>query len=267
MKLSGRFSKALVYATELHADQRRKISGVPYVSHLLRVAGIAIGHGADEDEAIAALLHDAVEDQGGAKVREEIRRRFGDRVVEIVEGCTDSDREPKPPWRDRKKAYLARLKRASPSVRLVSASDKLDNSRSVLQSYRWRGESLWEKFAGGRDGVLWYYRSVVEILKQAGANELVDELDRVVSELERTVAQGGGEREKAEPAKKTAPRKKPAKVKKGAKAKKTAKAKQGTKPRETAKAKRPAKPKTPVKKRRVAKRGKTTTKKAAKKSS
>ncbi|HUT94895.1 MAG TPA: HD domain-containing protein [Thermoguttaceae bacterium] len=239
MKLSGRFSEALVYATELHADQRRKISGVPYVSHLLRVAGIAIGHGADEDEAIAALLHDAVEDQGGARVREEIRRRFGDRVVEIVDGCTDSDRHPKPPWRARKKAYLARLKRASPSVRLVSASDKLDNSRSVLLSYRWLGESLWEKFAGGRDGVLWYYRSVVEILKQAGANELVDELDRVVSELERTVAQASGEREKAEPEKKTAPRKKPAKVEKRAKAKRTAK------------------------KRSVAKRGKTKTKKKA----
>jgi len=255
MKPSGRFSDALVYATELHADQRRKISGVPYVSHLLRVAGIAIGHGADEDEAIAALLHDAIEDQGGARAREEIRRRFGDRVVEIVDGCTDSDQKPKPPWRDRKRAYLARLKHASPSVRLVSASDKLDNARSVLISYRWLGESLWEKFAGGRDGLLWYYRSVVEILKQAGANALVDELDRVVSELERTVAQGGGEREKAEPAKRTAPRKKAAKARKGAKAKKTAKPKKG------------AKPKTPVKKRSVAKRGKATKKTAVKKSS
>jgi len=255
MKLSGRFHEALVYATELHADQRRKISGVPYVSHLLRVAGIAIGHGADEDEAIAALLHDAVEDQGGARVREEIRRRFGDRVVEIIDGCTDSDQQPKPPWRDRKKAYLARLKRASPSVRLVSGSDKLDNSRSVLISYRWLGESLWEKFAGGRDGLLWYYRSVVEILKEAGTSPLVDELDRVVSELERTVAQAGVEREKVEPEKKTASRKKPAKARRGAKAKKTAKTKGA------------AKPKTPVKPRRVAKRGKATKKAAVKKSS
>jgi len=213
MKLSGRFHEALVYATELHADQRRKISGVPYVSHLLRVAGIALGHGADEDEAIAALLHDAVEDQGGATVREEIRRRFGDRVVAIVDGCTDSDEKPKPPWRDRKRAYLARLKRADSSVRLVSASDKLDNSRSVLISYRSLGESLWGKFAGGRDGVLWYYRSVVDILKEAGTSPLVDELDRVVSELERTVSQAGGDRDKVEPQKKAPPRKKPGKAK------------------------------------------------------
>lgn len=211
MKLSGRFHEALVYATELHADQRRKISGVPYVSHLLRVAGIALGYGADEDEAIAALLHDAIEDQGGAKTREEIRRRFGDRVVAIVDGCTDADQQPKPPWRDRKEAYLARLKRADASVRLVSASDKLDNSRSVLVSYRSLGESLWEKFAGGRDGVLWYYRSAVEILKETGTSPLVEELDRVVSELEQTVSQARRGREQAASEKQAAPRSKSAK--------------------------------------------------------
>ena len=186
MSLSDRFSRALVYATQLHADQRRKVSGAPYVSHLLRVAGIALGHGADEDEAIAALLHDAVEDQGGERTREEIRRLFGDRVVQIVDGCTDTDQSPKPPWRQRKEAYLARLKDASASVRLVSAADKLDNAGSILASYRLLGESLWEKFSGGRAGVLWYYRSVAETLKQAGTNPLVDELDRVVSEIERT---------------------------------------------------------------------------------
>ena len=189
MNLSERFSQALVYTAELHARQRRKVSGAPYVSHLLRVAGIALGYGADEDEAIAALLHDAVEDQGGAQVREEIGRRFGDRVVEIIDGCTDTDQDPKPPWRPRKAAYLARLKNASPSVRLVSASDKLDNARSLLRSYRWLGESLWERFSGGRDGVLWYYRSVVDTLEQGDANPLIDELDRVVSEIERTVTQ------------------------------------------------------------------------------
>jgi GTP pyrophosphokinase len=192
MKLSDRFTEALAYATELHADQRRKVSGVPYVSHLLRVAGIVLEAGADEDEAIAALLHDAVEDQGGAPVREEIRRRFGDRVVAIVDGCTDSDRYPKPPWRERKTAYLARLKDASPAVRLVSASDKLDNARSILANYRRLGEPLWSEFTAGRDGVLWYYRRVVEILKQVEANPLVDELDHVVSEIERKVAQGRG---------------------------------------------------------------------------
>lgn len=214
MKLSDRFARALVYATELHADQRRKISGAPYVSHLLRVTGIALEAGADEDEAIAALLHDAVEDQGGADVREEIRRLFGERVAQTVDGCTDSDQRPKPPWRDRKTDYLARLKTASSSVRLVSACDKLDNGRSILASYRQLGESLWKRFSGGREGVLWYYRSVVEILKHGGASPLVDELDRVVSEIERTVEQAAGVAPRGKRAKKSGPRKKKAKTKK-----------------------------------------------------
>jgi len=191
MKLSDRFSRALVYAAELHGGQRRKVSGAPYVSHLLRVAGIALGAGADEDEAIAAVLHDAIEDQGGDKTRQEIRRRFGHRVVEIVDGCTDTDQHPKPPWRRRKEAYLARLRNASASVRLVSACDKLDNARSILTGYRRLGPSLWTRFSGGRDGVAWYYRSVVEALKQAGTDPLVDELDLVVSEIEGIVAQEG----------------------------------------------------------------------------
>jgi GTP pyrophosphokinase len=186
-RFSDRFSQALVYAAELHADQKRKVSGAPYVAHLLRVAGIAIDYGADEDEAIAALLHDAVEDQGGDSTRQEIRRRFGDRVVEIIDGCTDTDQIPKPPWRRRKEAHLARLRHASPSVRLVTASDKLDNARSVSSSYRRLGDSLWERFSGGRDGVLWYYRSVTEILKARDAGPIVEELDRVVSEIERSV--------------------------------------------------------------------------------
>jgi GTP pyrophosphokinase len=195
MNLSNRFSEALVYAAELHAHQRRKVSGVPYLSHLLRVAGIALEHGADEDETIAALLHDAVEDQGGPRTRREIRRRFGHRVVAIIDGCTDTDQDPKPPWRQRKTAYLARLRSASPSVRLVAASDKLDNARSMLISYRRLGESLWEKFSGGRDGVLWYYRGVADILNEADANPLADELDRVVSQIEQTVAEQAADRE------------------------------------------------------------------------
>jgi len=211
MNLSDRFSSALVYATELHADQRRKISGAPYVSHLLRVAGIALAHGADEDEAIAALLHDAIEDQGGRRIRGQIRRRFGARVVEIVDGCSDTDQDPKPPWRQRKQAYLARLKDASASVRLVCACDKLDNARSILTSYLRLGESLWDRFSGGRDGVLWYYRSVVGALKQAGTNQLVDELDRVVSEIERTVAQAAGTRKSPGRRNRAAPGKKPVK--------------------------------------------------------
>ncbi len=182
---TDRFSEALAYAVKLHAAQTRKLSGAPYVSHLLRVTGIALEHGADEDEAIAALLHDAVEDQGGAKTLEEIRRRFGPRVAEIVAACSDTDQTPKPPWRERKEAYLARLRGASASVRLVSAADKLDNVRSLLSGYHAMGETLWCHFKGGRDGTLWYHRSVVEILKAAQPTPLVEELERAVAQLEQ----------------------------------------------------------------------------------
>jgi (p)ppGpp synthase/HD superfamily hydrolase len=186
--LSSRFRDALVYAATLHAEQRRKLSGAPYVAHLLGVAAIALEYGANEDEAIAALLHDAIEDQGGAATREEIRRRFGPVVVEIVNACTDADTLPKPPWRQRKEAYVARLRHAPASVRLVSAADKLHNARAILREYRQRGETLWGHFRGGRDGTLWYYRAAVEALKAAGPNPLIEELDRVVSEIERLVS-------------------------------------------------------------------------------
>jgi len=184
---SDRFTEALVYATRLHAAQTRKVSGAPYVAHLLNVCGIALEHGADEEEAIAALLHDAVEDQGGAPVQEEIRRRFGERVAQIVAGCTDTDQTPKPPWRRRKEAYLARLRHAPASVRLVSACDKLDNVRSLIEAYRTLGECLWDRFRGGRDGTLWYHRRVVEVLKEAGTSPLVEELERAVAQLEDLV--------------------------------------------------------------------------------
>lgn len=183
--LSERFTEALIYATQLHANQVRKGSGVPYVAHLLGVASIALEYGANEEEAIASLLHDAIEDQGGAATREEIRRRFGDTVTAIVDGCTDSETIPKPPWRQRKEAYLAHIPTAAPSVLLVSASDKLHNARSILKDYRELGESVWERFKGGREGSLWYYRALVEAFRQVWSSPLIDELHRVVSELEQ----------------------------------------------------------------------------------
>jgi len=185
MQRLDRFCEAFLYAATLHAHQRRKVSGEPYLAHLLGVTAIALQYGADENEAIAALLHDAVEDQGGVATREEIGRLFGRVVVEIVDGCTDADTSPKPPWRQRKEAYLARLPHASASVRLVSAADKLHNARALVQEYRLRGESLWAHFRGGRDGTLWYYRAVTNALKLPGGTPLVEELDRTVSELER----------------------------------------------------------------------------------
>ncbi|MBE9125421.1 MULTISPECIES: HD domain-containing protein [unclassified Coleofasciculus] len=187
MKLSERFTEALTFGTQLHANQTRKGSGVPYITHLLAVASIALDYGANEDEAIAALLHDAIEDQGGAATRAEIRRRFGDTVTEIVEGCTDSDTTPKPPWRQRKEAYIAHIPTASASVCLVSAADKLHNVRSILKDYRQSGEDLWQRFKGGKDGTLWYYRALVRAFRTQGSTPIVEELDRVVSELERLV--------------------------------------------------------------------------------
>ena len=184
MKLSKRFSDALVFAAALHGDQVRKVSGTPYVSHLLRVAGIVLEHGATEEEAIAALLHDAIEDQGGADARRQIRDRFGETVTQIVDGLSDTDQMPKPPWRARKEAYIAHLETASASVRLISAADKLDNARSLLESYRAHGESLWNNFKGRRDNTLWYHRSVVEVLKKGGITPLVAELEYTVSRLE-----------------------------------------------------------------------------------
>ncbi|MEP0746207.1 HD domain-containing protein [Trichocoleus sp. ST-U2] len=187
MILSQRFTDALTFATALHANQIRKGSGVPYISHLLGVTSIALEHGANEDEAIAALLHDAIEDQGGAATREEIRRRFGDTVTEIVNGCTDADTTPKPPWQERKEAYIAHIPTASTSVRLVSAADKLHNARSILTDYHIVGEAIWERFQAGKQGTLWYYRSLVGAFRKAGSSPLIDELERVVSELEHQV--------------------------------------------------------------------------------
>lgn len=183
--LSNRFESALIYALHLHAHQKRKGTGIPYISHLLAVAALVLEDGGSEDEAIAALLHDAIEDQGGEPTRQEIRRRFGDNVVEIVNGCTDTDQVPKPPWLERKKRYLEHLHRASPEVLRVSAADKLHNARAVLSDFRRHGDAVWERFNGGRDGTLWYYRQLVPIFRAAGLGFLVEELDRTVSELER----------------------------------------------------------------------------------
>ena len=190
MTLTARFPQALVYAAELHKKQVRKGGRVPYVAHLLSVAGIVLEYGGDEEEAIAALLHDAVEDQGGAPIRDEIRSRFGDRVAAIVDGCTDADTQPKPPWRQRKEAFVESIPTASPSVLLVAAADKLHNARSILADYREIGEPLWDRFTGRKQGTLWYYRALVDVFRKAGPAPLVDELDRVVTEVEDLAAAG-----------------------------------------------------------------------------
>jgi (p)ppGpp synthase/HD superfamily hydrolase len=183
--LGGRFQRALTYAARLHATQFRKETTRPYIAHLLGVTSTVLTHGGDEDEAIAALLHDAVEDQGGKPRLREIRRTFGARVARIVDGCTDADTEPKPPWRERKKKYLRHLRKANSSVRLVSAADKLYNARETLADFQTHRHSLWSRFKGGKEETLWYYESVAKILAAKGPKDLVEELKSVVTELRR----------------------------------------------------------------------------------
>jgi (p)ppGpp synthase/HD superfamily hydrolase len=183
--LSPRFTDALTYAATLHGTQTRKGVPVPYISHLMAVSAIVLEHGGNEDEAIAALLHDAIEDQGGDEARQEIIRRFGETVAAIVDGCTDAETIPKPPWEERKRAYVAHIAGAGPSIRLVSAADKLHNARAILADYRQLGEALWDRFTGGRDGTLWYYRALANAFREGDHSPLVEELERTVSELAR----------------------------------------------------------------------------------
>jgi (p)ppGpp synthase/HD superfamily hydrolase len=176
MKISEKFEEALVYATQAHGNQMRKKTGIPFVAHILGVTAIALEYGASETEAIGALLHDTVEDCGGAE-----RLPAG-----IVDGCTDTYETPKPPWLDRKRSYIEHLKDSDSSTRLVSASDKLHNTRAILAELRRHGTDVFERFAGKKDGTLWYYRTLVTAFREHGDHtDLIDELDRVVSEIEK----------------------------------------------------------------------------------
>lgn len=212
--LSDRFNEALVYAHNLHRHQPRKGRDIPYIGHLLGVASLVLENGGDEDMAIAALLHDAVEDQGGLPRRDEIAAKFGDRVARIVMGCTDSDStDPhnKAPWCDRKVSYIEHVTHeADPDVRLVSVADKVHNARAILTDHYECGDTCFERFSGRKDGTLWYYRALVDAFRDAESREnpgwptmsalkrtaeqqsessrgrlrLIAELDRVVTELE-----------------------------------------------------------------------------------
>lgn len=185
MVLTERFFEALAEASRLHNGQIRKGSGIPYVAHLLSVCALVLEHGGGEDQAIAALFHDAVEDQGGRPTLERIRARYGDTVAHIVAGCTDADSLPKPPWLERKQSYLAHLPEADAQVRLVSCADKLHNARSVLADYRKVGEAVWSRFTGTRQQTLWYFRALADAFSKLDGTPLAQELERTVRELER----------------------------------------------------------------------------------
>ena len=186
MKLSQKFEEALIYATRTHGEQTRKKTGIPYIAHILGVIAIALEYGANETEAIGALLHDTVEDCGGAERLRDVREKFGDEVAGIVDGCTDTYEKPKPPWLERKRAYIEHLKESDSSIRLVSASDKLHNTRAILAELRRHGPKVFERFSGKKDGTLWYYRTLVTALREHGDHaDLIEELDRVVTEIEK----------------------------------------------------------------------------------
>ncbi len=184
VKLGARFLRAFQFAAEKHAGQTRKASTIPYIAHLIGVASLVLEGGGDEDLAIAALLHDVVEDCGGAPMLKEVRRRFGSRVAKVVDGCTDADTFPKAPWRERKEKYIRHLKTADADTRLVSAADKLNNVRSIVSDYRAIGESVWSRFNGGREGTLWYYRTLRDELLRPKRNRITRELELAVNELE-----------------------------------------------------------------------------------
>lgn len=186
---SSRFEQALVYAYEAHGEQTRKGGDIPYMSHLMAVCGLVMEHGGTEDQCIAALLHDAVEDQGGRAKGDDIEQRFGIAVRRIVDGCSDTDVTPKPPWRERKEAYIAHLREATDEIRLVSCCDKIHNARTLLADLRIVGPSMWGRFNASPAETIWYFRSIVQALRDAGGPlMLADELERTIDALEALMA-------------------------------------------------------------------------------
>lgn len=183
--LTARFEDAFHYANALHGTQRRKGGDVPYISHLLGVASLVLDDGGDEDEAIAALLHDAAEDHGGRPRLDDIRKRFGDKVARIVEHCTDSWVEPKEPWVERKQRYVEHAGSLPADALRVSVADKVHNAYSILRDLRNVGESIWERFTAEADDVVEYYAGLVRAFRQAGGGPLVQELERIVNGIQR----------------------------------------------------------------------------------
>jgi (p)ppGpp synthase/HD superfamily hydrolase len=182
-----RLSDAAAFALQIHAKQVRKGSGIPYIAHLLGVASLVLDHGGDEDQAIAGLLHDAIED-AGVEQEPVIAARFGPRVAAIVRACTDADTTPKPPWRSRKEAYIAHLDTAAPDALLVSACDKLYNARAIATDLRTHGTAVYNRFTGGRDGTLWYYAALSTTFTRLLPGPLAEELAETVARMRRLSA-------------------------------------------------------------------------------
>jgi (p)ppGpp synthase/HD superfamily hydrolase len=189
MQLTGRYAKALRFAFSLHQQHERKGSGVPYMAHLMSVSSLVLEFGGDEDAAIAGLLHDAVEDQGGVEISHLIRKEFGDVVANIVDGCTDSVSDPKPPWRARKELYLQHLHQVPAATLLVSNCDKLHNARSIVSDLRTIGGAVWNRFSGGQVGSLWYYAGLSDVFTSRKAPAAAD-LAREVATMNELSVRG-----------------------------------------------------------------------------
>jgi GTP pyrophosphokinase len=180
----SRLADAAAFALAIHATQTRKGTDTPYISHLLGVASLVLEHGGDEDQAIAGLLHDAIEDQG-AHQEAVIGERFGARVAAIVRGCTDADVIPKPPWQARKEAYIAHLEHAGADVLLVSCADKLHNARSICTDLHTHGLAVFDRFNAGQEGTIWYYSALAETFGRLMPGPLSAELGDTVSRMRR----------------------------------------------------------------------------------
>jgi (p)ppGpp synthase/HD superfamily hydrolase len=177
MIYTDRIIDAITVMQELHGRQARKCGGAPYITHLFAVAALVGEHGGHEDQFIAALLHDAVEDQGGKAVLARIRAQFRDSVADLVWACTDAWEEPKPPWRARKEAHIARIAEVPEDARLILAADKLHNLQSMIRSYTPENDAgYWKQFNGGREGTLWYYEAMGAALRDGWAHPILKEL-------------------------------------------------------------------------------------------
>ncbi|CPR11849.1 metal dependent phosphohydrolase [Mycobacterium bohemicum DSM 44277] len=183
-RLTRTFVEAVAYAADKHATQTRKAGDIPYLGHLLSVAALVIEDGGTEQQAIAALLHDAAEDQGGEATLAEIAGKFGAGVASIVQECSDTLQTPKPPWRGRKESYIRHLRGASDDAVLVSLADKLDNARAILRDFRALGDEVWQRFSvQDPQQHLWYYRSLLGVFGQRTDSWMVGELRDVIDAL------------------------------------------------------------------------------------
>ena len=188
--LGERFGRALQQTHQLFGGDRRKGGDIPYIAHLLWVCSLVLYDGGDEEEAVAALLHDTLEDKPNLMTREDLLEAYGSRVLSIIDVSTDTPRDylggVKPPWQQRKLSFLESVEKCSPDLLRVAVADKVDNARSILGDYAQFGEQLWDRFNAGKKDIQWYYRASVDVFRRASfKSTLLDMLDELVGQIEK----------------------------------------------------------------------------------